>query len=69
MFNATTLAITGHTFGLYGQGASTMPGYYNAFWVGASDPATNVAGMMVSIFPNVATAATLINGQNITLTA
>ena len=69
VFNATTLAITGHTFGLYGQGASTMPGNNNAFWVGASNATANVAGMMVSIFPNVATAATLIGAQNITLIA
>lgn len=34
VFNATTLAISGHTFGLYGQGASTMPGTANAFFVG-----------------------------------
>lgn len=34
VFNSTTLAISGHTFGLYGQGANTMPGTNNAFFVG-----------------------------------
>ena len=69
MFSATTLAISGHTFGLYGQGANTMPGTNNAFWVGTSNPALNVAGMMVSIFPNDGTATGFTAGQSITLTA
>jgi len=69
VFNTTTLAITGHTFGLYGQGANTMPGTNNAFWVGTSAPATNVGGMMVSIFPNDATQAAVAAGLAITITA
>ena len=46
-----------------------MPGTNNAFWVGTSNPALNVAGMMVSIFPNDGTATGFTAGQSITLTA
>ena len=70
VFNATTLATTGHVFGLAGQGAATYPSTNNAFWTG--DPTTTdankAAGMMVSIFPNVGAAAALTADQNITLT-
>lgn len=59
----------GHTFGLYGQGAATMPGANNAFWVGASNATTNAGGMMVSIFPNNAASAAYSGSQNITITA
>jgi len=70
IFNATTLAVSGHTFGRAGQGAATYPSTNNAFWTG--DPTTTdankAAGMMVSIFPNDGTQGALTAGQNITIT-
>lgn len=69
-FNATTLATTGHVFGLAGQGAVSYPGTNNAFWTGATNTAgsARATGMMVSIFPNDGTQGALTAGQNITLT-
>ena len=69
VFNATTLATTGHVFGLAGQGAATMPGTNNAYWSDTAIALANrVSGMMVSVFPNDGTQGALTAGQNITIT-
>lgn len=67
VYNATTLAVSGHTFGLAGQGAATMPGTNNAYWNNPGQ-ASKTSGMMVSIFPNDGTQAALTAGQGVVLT-
>jgi hypothetical protein len=66
VFNATTLAVTGHVFGRRGQGLAAMPATQNAYWTGLGSPyttaANRVTGMMVSIFPNDATQGALTAG-------
>ena len=69
VFNATTLAITGHVFGRNGQGLNAMPATANAYWSNPAVTGTNrAAGMMVSIFPNDGTQGELTAGQNVTIT-
>jgi hypothetical protein len=65
---AISVAWSGHTFGLQGQGIATMPADGIAFSI-VTPIATTTHGVMISIFPYVGTWTGLTGVQAITVTA